>query len=155
MKTLEDEQRVIGPSATFADWYNLASGFCTMKEFESAAKAYRTAIRLNPSFGLVWNNLGALEGVLGNTAAALDDYQRASALGDQLGAANYARLQQTIAASQQSARSDDPLKAFWRGQAVEAENRARQAWQGTPRQSAGMSRASALMPTRTLGRLHR
>jgi tetratricopeptide (TPR) repeat protein len=128
VKTLEDEQRTMGPSATFADWYNLGNGFCTMKEFESAVKAYRMAIGMNPRYGPAWNNLGALEGELGNTAAALNDYQRASALGDQLGAGNYAKLQQAIAISQQR-RSDDPLRAFWRGQALEAENRARQAWQ--------------------------
>jgi tetratricopeptide (TPR) repeat protein len=128
VKTLEDEQRAIGKTATYADWYNLANGFCTMKEFEPAVNAYRQAIALNPDYGPAWNNLGALEGNLGNTAAALTDYQRASALGDQLGANNYARLQQAIADSQQR-RSEDPLKAFWRGQAVEAEYRARQAWQ--------------------------
>lgn len=128
VKTLEDEQRAIASTATFVDWYNLGNGFCSMEEFQSAAKAYRQAIKLNPGYGPAWNNLGSLEGVLGNTQAALNDFQRASALGDQLGADNYAKLQRAVALAQQS-RNDDPLQAFWKSQAAELEYRAQQAWQ--------------------------
>lgn len=108
--------------------HNLGNGLCVLQEPEQAATAYRQALRLDPGYAAAWNNLGALEGDRGNMAAALNDYQRASALGDPLGAGNYAKLRRAIDAAQE-ARSDDPLKAFWRGQAREAEYRAQQAWQ--------------------------
>jgi tetratricopeptide (TPR) repeat protein len=112
----------------FAEWYNLANGFLTMQEFKSAANAYRRALKLNPGYGPAWNNLGTLEGMLGNNSAALDDYKRAAGLGDPLGDSNFSRLQNAINAAQE-ARSDDPLKALWRSQAADLEYRARQAWQ--------------------------
>ena len=128
VQALENEQRATASIATFADWYNLGNGFLTMQEFRPAANAYRQAIRLNPQYGPAWNNVGALEGVLGNTAAALEDYRRAAALGDDLGTSNYARLQAAVTAARE-ARSDDPLKAFWRQQAADTEYRAQRAWQ--------------------------
>jgi tetratricopeptide (TPR) repeat protein len=128
VKTLEDEQHAIAGSSAFADWYNLANGFCSMQEFASAAAGYRRALQLKPDYAPAWNNLGTIEGVAGNTQAALDDYQRASALGDELGATNYARLQRAIAASKQRG-SEDPLQALRRSQAAELQYRSQQAWQ--------------------------
>lgn len=125
---LEGEQKAAGASMGFVEWYNLGNGFLTMQEFKSAANAFRQALRLNPGYAAAWNNLGTLEGMLGNNSAALDDYRRASALGDPLGGTNVARLQSAIAAARE-ARSDDPLKALWRSQNAELERRARQAWQ--------------------------
>jgi tetratricopeptide (TPR) repeat protein len=101
VKTLEDEQHAIAGSSVFVDWYNLGNGLCTMQEFPLAAAAYRRAIQLKPDYGPVWNNLGTIEGVAGNTQAARNDYQRASALGDEAGATNYARLRQAIAAERE------------------------------------------------------
>ncbi|MEO8481701.1 MAG: tetratricopeptide repeat protein [Acidobacteriota bacterium] len=128
VQALEGEQRALTADSKATEWYNLGNGFLTMEEFKLAANAYRRALALDPADAASWNNLGTLEGVLGNTNAALADYQRASRLGNQLGANNYARLQQTIAAAQQT-RSDDPLRALWRSQVADAEYRARQAWQ--------------------------
>ena len=128
VKTLEDEGRAIARTGTDADWFNLGNGFFTMQEPAQAAPAYRHALGKNPRYAAAWNNLGALEGSLGNTAGALSDYQRAAALGDATGAGNLAKLRRAIDAARE-ARSDDPMKAFWRGQAHEAEYRAQQAWQ--------------------------
>jgi len=121
---LEAEQQFAGSSMGFAEWYNLGNGFLAMQENKSAANAYRQALKLNPNYAAAWNNLGTLEGMLGNTAAALDDYRHASALGDSFGDTNFNRLQNAIAAAR-AARSDDPLKALWRS----LERRAQQAWQ--------------------------
>lgn len=130
VKTLQGEQRAIAGSSAFVDWYNLANGFCTMQEFTLAAAAYRRTIQLNPGYGPAWNNLGTIEGVAGNTQAALNDYQRASALGDEAGATNYSRLQQAIAAAAAAQRdNDDPLRQLWRSQAAELQYRSQQAWQ--------------------------
>jgi tetratricopeptide (TPR) repeat protein len=128
VQALEGEQRALTANSSAAEWLNLGNGFLTMQEFQPAASAYRRALTLDPADGSAWNNLGALEGALGNTNAALADYQRASRLGNQLGANNYARLQQTIAAAQRT-RSDDPLQALQRSQAADAQYRARQAWE--------------------------
>ncbi len=128
VETLEDERRAIEGSKAFVEWYNLGNAFCTMQEFKSAANAYQRAIRLKPDFGPAWNNLGTIEGVAGNTQAALNDYQRASELGEASGATNYARLQQALAAARER-NSDDPLHQLWRSQAVELERRVRQDWQ--------------------------
>lgn len=128
VKTLEDEQRAIAGSTQVVDWYNLGNGFCTMEEFTLAAAAYRRALQLNPGYAAVWNNLGTIEGVAGNNEAALNDYQRAAALGDQAGANNYARLQQAIAAEKER-NNPDLLHRLWHSQGVELESRARQAWQ--------------------------
>ena len=125
---LEDEQRVVGSSLTFVDWYNLGNGFLTMQEFKSATNAFREAIKKNPNFAPIWNNLGTLEGMLGNNNAALEDYQRASRLGDNLGTSNFARLQNAIAASNQS-NSMDPLEQLRRSQNADMQYRAHQAWQ--------------------------
>ena len=125
---LESEQRAAASVMTFADWYNLGNGFLVMQEFKSAAGAYRQALKMNPGFAAAWNNVGTLEGMLGNTTAALDDYRRASSLGDQAGANNFARLQNAIAAARE-AQTDTPLKALWRSQAIELERRAQLAWQ--------------------------
>jgi len=92
-KALEDEQHAIAGSSAFVDRYNLGNGFCNMQEFALAAAAYRRAIQLQPDDGRARNNLGTIEGAGGNTQAALNDYQRASAPGDELGAVNCAQLQ--------------------------------------------------------------
>ena len=128
VKTLEDEQRAIAGSSVFVDWYNLGNGFCTTQEFTSAATAYRRAIQLKPDYGPAWNNLGTIEAIAGNNQAALKDYHQASTLGDGLGAANYARLQQAMVAAAQS-RSNDPLESLRRSQAADLQYRAQQAWQ--------------------------
>jgi tetratricopeptide (TPR) repeat protein len=127
VKALEDEQRAIAGSTEFVEWYNLANGLCSMEEFAAAAAAYRRALQLKPDYAPAWNNLGSIESVAGNTRAALDDYQRASALGDGSGANNYARLQQAIAAAQQL-NNPDPLEALRRTKEHEVQRLAQQAW---------------------------
>lgn len=127
VKTLEDEQHAIAGSSVFVDWFNLGNGFCTMQEFPLAAGAYWRAIQLKPDYGSVWNNLGTIEGVAGNTQAALNDYQRASARGDEAGATNYARLQQAIAAERERS-NPDLLHQLWRAQGAELQYRAQRAW---------------------------
>ena len=75
-----------------------------------------------------WNNLGTSEGVLGKTQAALNDYRRSATLDEQTGANNATRLHQQIAAAQGQL-CDDSVKAYWRGQARQAEIRASDASQ--------------------------
>lgn len=126
--TLEGEQRAIAGSTVFVDWYNLGNGFCTTQEFKSAAAAYRRALQLKPDYGPAWNNLGTIEAIAGNTQAALKIYRQAATLGDALGAANLARLQQAMAAAAQS-NSDDPLERLRRSQAADLQYRTQQVWQ--------------------------
>jgi len=128
VKTLADEQRAIAGSSAFVDWYNLGNGFCTTQEFSAAAAAYQRAVQLQPDYGPAWNNLGTIEAMAGNTRAALRDYRQAATLGDGLGAANYARLEQALSAAAQS-RSDDPLLRLRRAQEADLQYRAQQAWQ--------------------------
>jgi tetratricopeptide (TPR) repeat protein len=109
LDALENQRRALGSSTSFVEWYNLGNGFIAMGDDENATKAYRRAIQLNPNYADVWNNLGALEASSGNTQAALNDYQRAAALGDPVGRNNYQRLQNAIAAAN---RPDPPIGAL-------------------------------------------
>jgi tetratricopeptide (TPR) repeat protein len=109
LDALENQRRALGSSTSFVEWYNLGNGFFAMGDDENAATAYRRAIQLNPNYADVWNNLGALEASSGNTQAALNDYQRAAALGDAVGRNNYQRLQNAIAAAN---RPDPPIGAL-------------------------------------------
>ncbi len=109
LDALENQQRALASSSSFAEWYNLGNGFFAMGDYENATAAYRRAIQVNPGYPAVWNNLGALEASSGNTQAALNDYQRAASLGDQAGRANYQRLQDAIAAAN---RPDPPIGAL-------------------------------------------
>jgi tetratricopeptide (TPR) repeat protein len=129
LDALENQQRALGSSTSYLEWFNLGNGFFAMGDDENATAAYRRAIQINPNFADVWNNLGALEGSSGNTQAALNDYQRAAALGDPLGRTNYQRLQNAIAAAN---RPDPPIGAL-RALEIELEHdrqfHARQAWE--------------------------
>jgi tetratricopeptide (TPR) repeat protein len=109
------------------EWYNLANGFSVADEPKAAAAAYRKALQLKPDYAPAWNNLGSLELSSGDTQAALNDFQRASALGDALGASNHSRLQQALAAAQQ--RPDDGLARLEHSLSVERNRRAADAWQ--------------------------
>jgi tetratricopeptide (TPR) repeat protein len=127
VKALEGEQRALEHSSSYVEWYNLANGFSVADEPRAAAAAYRKALQLNPNHAPAWNNLGSLELSSGNTQAALNDFRRAGALGDALGASNYARLQQAIAAAQQ--RPTDGLAQLEHSLSVERNRRAADAWQ--------------------------
>ncbi|MEO8308503.1 MAG: tetratricopeptide repeat protein [Pseudomonadota bacterium] len=138
LDALENQRRALGSSTSFVEWYNLGNGFFAMGDEKNAAAAYRRAIQLNPNYAAVWNNLGALEGSAGNTQAALSDYQRAAALGDQAGRDNYQRLKNAIAAANRPAQPVDGLRQLQMSQQADREFHARQAWQehlGAPPQT--------------------
>ena len=138
LDALENQRRALGSSTSFVEWYNLGNGFFAMGDDENAKAAYRRAIQLNPNYADVWNNLGALEGGSGNTQAALNDYQRAAALGDPVGRANYQRLQNAIAAAKRAEQPVDALRQLQISQQADREFRARQDWQqhlGAPPQT--------------------
>lgn len=138
LDALENQRRALGSSTSFVEWYNLGNGFFAMGDDENAKAAYRRAIQLNPNYADVWNNLGALEGSSGNTQAALNDYQRASALGDPVGRNNYQRLQNAIAAAKRAEQPVDALRQLQISQQADREFRARQDWQlhlGAPPQT--------------------
>jgi tetratricopeptide (TPR) repeat protein len=138
LDALENQRRALGSSTSFVEWYNLGNGFFVMGDYENATAAYRRAIQLNPNYADVWNNIGALEGSSGNTQAALNDYQRAAALGDPVGRNNYQRLQNAIAAANRPEQPIDPLRQLEISQQADREFHAHRAWQehlGAPPQT--------------------
>lgn len=138
LDALENQRRALGSSTSFIEWYNLGNGFFAMGDEENAKAAYRRAIQLNPQYADVWNNLGALEAGSGNTQAALNDYQRAAALGDPVGRNNYQRLQNAIAAANRPGQPIDALRQLEISQQKDREFHAQQDWQqhlGAPPQT--------------------
>jgi tetratricopeptide (TPR) repeat protein len=138
LDALEKQRRALGSSTSFVEWYNLGNGFFAMGDDANATMAYRRAIQLNPNYTAVWNNLGALEGSSGNTQAALNDYQRAAALGDPVGRDNYQRLQNAITAANRPEQPIDPLRRLEISLQADREFHARRDWQehlGAPPQT--------------------
>jgi len=138
LHALEKQQRALGSSTSSIEWYNLGNGLFAMGDEENAKKAYRRALQLNPNHADAWNNLGALEGSVGNTQAALADYQRAAALGDPTGRSNYQRLQQAIAAANRPDPPIDPLRQLQISQEKDRQFHAQREWQehlGAPPQT--------------------
>lgn len=117
LKTLEQQAQLAGPHQNYVDWYNLGNGFLVVAEsgfykgtalgrdprvvVQEAVSAYRQSLRLNQRYAMAWTNLGVAEEILGAGQNALNDYQRAASLGDQLGRQNYTQLQQAMAARAQ------------------------------------------------------
>jgi tetratricopeptide (TPR) repeat protein len=138
LDALEKQRRALGSSTSFVEWYNLGNGFFAMGDEENAKTAYRRAIQLNPNYADAWNNLGALEAGLGNTQAALNDYQRAATLGDPVGRTNYQRLQNAIAAANRPQQPVDALRQLEISQQRDREFHAHREWQehlGAPPQT--------------------
>ncbi|MEO8314633.1 MAG: tetratricopeptide repeat protein [Pseudomonadota bacterium] len=138
LDALEKQKRALGSSTSFIEWYNLGNGFFAMGDEDNAKTAYRRALQLNPNYADAWNNLGALEGSTGNTSAALNDYQRAAALGDPVGRSNYQRLQNAIAAANRPNPPVDALRQLEISQQRDREFHAHQEWQqhlGAPPQT--------------------
>jgi tetratricopeptide (TPR) repeat protein len=79
--------------ASNADWYAFGNGYADVGCYAKAAAAYRHALDLDERVSEAWNNLGVAEERLGHKADALVHYQRAAALGDELGESNALRLQ--------------------------------------------------------------
>jgi tetratricopeptide (TPR) repeat protein len=129
LDALEHQRRALGSSTSFIEWYNLGNGFFAMGDDDNAKAAYQRTIQLNPNYADVWNNLGALEAGSGNTQAALNDYQRAAALGDPVGRNNYQRLQNAIAAANRPEQPMDALRQLEISQEHDRAFHAQQAWQ--------------------------
>jgi tetratricopeptide (TPR) repeat protein len=129
LDALEHQRHALGSSTSFIEWYNLGNGFFAVGDDDNAKSAYQRAIQLNPNYADVWNNLGALEAGSGNTQAALNDYQRAAALGDPLGRNNYQRLQNAIAAANRPAQPIDPLRQLEISLEHDRQFHAQRAWQ--------------------------
>ena len=123
LQTLERQEAVAGPTQTYQLWYNLANGYLDV--FSSALNgastgnnsstilnrarhAYGETLRMNPRYANAWNNLGTAEQASGASQNALNDYQRAAALGDPVGSSNYSRLTSAIAAAK--ARADQAAR---------------------------------------------
>jgi tetratricopeptide (TPR) repeat protein len=129
LDALENQRRALGSSTSFIEWYNLGNGFFAMGDEKNATAAYKRAIQLNANYADAWNNLGALEAGAGNTQAALDDYQRAAALGDPTGRDNHQRLKNAIAAANRPAPPIGALRQLEISQQRDREFHAQQAWQ--------------------------
>ncbi len=129
LDALERQRRALGSSTSFVEWYNLGNGFFAMGDEENAKACYQRAIQLNPNYADVWNNLGALEAGSGNTQAALNDYQRAAALGNTVGRDNYQRLQNAIAAANRPAEPIGALRQLEISIEHDRQFHAQQAWQ--------------------------
>ena len=106
VRTLNSEEQAMERLRVGAiEWYNLGLNFYNCRQLQSAQGAYSRAVKLNPSLAVAWTNLGATEQLLGNSQAALADYQRGSALGDRLASGDYADLQQELTAPVAARRS--------------------------------------------------
>lgn len=71
--------------------YDKAGKALDAKDFATASKLYRQLADENPQQGKFWFNLGNAEYNLKNYRAAIDPYQRAAALGFNVGTSNYNR----------------------------------------------------------------
>jgi len=98
--TLHQEQQRMKSTVSWVDWYNLGLGFQNTGQFRDAVTAYSQSIRLDSGHGTAWNSRGAVHQTLGNNAAALQDYQRAAALGDPYASGNYSRLKSAMSQAQ-------------------------------------------------------
>jgi Flp pilus assembly protein TadD len=58
-------------------WFNLANVLSEIGEHDDAARAYRQAIGLDPSFAEAWSNLGGVLLDMQRPAEALEAFQRA------------------------------------------------------------------------------
>jgi tetratricopeptide (TPR) repeat protein len=94
-RALDAEQVEAAKWASNADWYALGNGYVQLGCYAKAVVAYQRAISLDERVAAAWNNLGVAEERLGNGRDALFHYQRAAALGDELGVSNVQRLQST------------------------------------------------------------
>jgi tetratricopeptide (TPR) repeat protein len=92
-RALDAEQSQAWRWASNVDWYTLGNGYADLSCYAKAVEAYQHAVNLDERVAEAWNNLGVAEEHLGHSARALVDYQRAAALGDDLGASNSQRLQ--------------------------------------------------------------
>jgi tetratricopeptide (TPR) repeat protein len=89
---LDAEQLQASKWASNTDWYALGNGYAKLGRYAKAVAAYRRAVSLDERVAEAWNNLGVAEERLGNENDALIHYQRAAALGDELGTSNVQRL---------------------------------------------------------------
>jgi tetratricopeptide (TPR) repeat protein len=92
-QALDAEQVQASRWASNDDWYALGNGYAKLGCFAKAVDAYEHAVHLDERVAEAWNNLGVAEEQLGHRPQALADYQRAAALGDDLGETNAKRLQ--------------------------------------------------------------
>lgn len=92
-RALDAQQSQASRWASNVDWYTLGNGYANLGSFAKAIEAYQHAVQMDERVAEAWNNLGVAEEHLGHNAHALADYQRAAALGDDLGASNSVRLQ--------------------------------------------------------------
>jgi tetratricopeptide (TPR) repeat protein len=121
LRTLEQQRRSAGPYQNDVLWYNLGNGYLTVAGSmargkpsgrpieavqQEAINAFKQCLAKNPRYADAWNNLGVAEESTGATQEALNDYQRAGALGNANGPRNYAALQREIAEAKAAARSN-------------------------------------------------
>jgi len=118
LQALEKQAQVAGPYQNDALWYDLGNGLSTIaastrvgassgkpsdQVLREAINAYNQCLRLNPRYANAYNNRGVAEQALGDSQAALNDYQRAASLGNSYGRKNYEDLQNAIAEAKRQA----------------------------------------------------
>jgi len=111
LQTLEGQAQKAGPYQNDAAWYNLGNGLSTLAAstrvgagsgkssdqlLREAINAYNQCLRLNPRYANAYNNRAVAEQALGDSQAALNDYQRAASFGDDYARQNYSTLQSAI-----------------------------------------------------------
>jgi len=89
----------------------MAPFFETAATLQKAKAAFERGLQLDPRNGYLVNNLGIVEEFQGNWQAALNDFQKASSLGNPLGRTNYDSLQKELAAEREAATSR-PYQAY-------------------------------------------
>jgi len=110
LQALREERQHMGHAGS-QDWFKLglnfdnAGSFKDLQPYHEAISAYAQSLQMDPRNAETWNNRGSAEQSLGQNAAALKDFQRASQLGLALGGQNYNALQQSIAAQALAAQS--------------------------------------------------
>lgn len=100
-ETLNRGAELAGPYAVANDWYRFANAFFKLGEPDRAIQLYNKATAINRSLAEAYNNRGAVEQEQGEWRSALEDYQSAATLGDELGAKNAVELQTSIATLRQ------------------------------------------------------
>jgi Tetratricopeptide repeat len=112
-QALAQGEAASGKNCAAINWYVFGNAAKDLDEYDHAIRDYEKALKLQPNFGACWTNMGVACELKGNKTQALQDYDKASSLGDQMGAENASRVRRRIALTNVRRPKYDPLHPTW------------------------------------------